>query len=318
MTLRTASPPRGGPSRLGPTAMVGIAILVLLVLALLLRWSQSSEGLGAVGESLGLGIKTALIPLVHLINAPGFVYGAGTLIVLSALALILIYRQRVVMPRLAALKRAEFQVKALPAPRAGDWAGACAEIGAVLARHDVLASTWPVYVQEAADAGRLPPRRFAFYAEADPSSEWNRQGSLMAALPGYYTTIGLILTFVGLVVALYFAARGFRSGDMAEARQSIVELLNASAFKFLSSVAALFSAFMVSIAHRVGQSRLRSQTGRLLAAIDGHLQAVRIGAAEAGSRPDGGLPEKLDRMIAELAATRAAVESLLAASARGR
>jgi hypothetical protein len=315
MTPRPLSPPRGRTLGIGPGAAVGTAVAGLLALALLLRWSQSSDGFGA---GLSLGIKTALIPLVHLVNAPGFVYGAATVIVLSAFVLILLYRQRVVVPRLNALKRAEFQVKALAAARPGDWRGACAEIGTVLARHDVLSSTWPVYVQEAADAGRLPPRRFAFYAEADPSSEWNRQGSLMGALPGYYTTIGLILTFVGLVVALYFAARGFRSGDMAEARQSIIELLNASAFKFLSSVAALFSAFMVSIAHRIGQSRLRLQTARLLAAIDGHLQAARIGAPDGPGEAGEQLSAKLDRMIAELAATRAAVESLLAASSQGR
>lgn len=312
MTPRSPSPKRETSFGIGA---VGIAVAGLLALALLLRWAQSLDG---IGPGLSLAIKSALIPVVHLINAPGFVYGAAAVIVLSAFGLILAYRQRVVVPRLGALRQAEFQVKALPAARPGDWHGACAEIGAVLTRHDVLSSTWPVYVQEAADTGRLPPRRFAFYAEADPASEWNRQGSLMGALPGYYTTIGLILTFVGLVVALYFAARGFRSGDMAEARQSIVELLNASAFKFLSSVAALSSAFMVSIAHRIGQSRLRIQTGRLLAAIDGHLQAARIGAPGGPAQPAEQLSAQIDRMIAELAATRAAVESLLAASTQGR
>lgn len=284
-------------------------------MALLLRWAQSSDGFGGFFDNAGLAVKRALIPLVHVVNAPGFVYAAAIIIILSAVALILLYRRRVVVPQMTALRQAEMAIRTLSPSREGDWRAALAEIGAALARHDVLSSTWPVYVQEAVDAGRLPPRRFAFYVEPDPSNQFNRHGSLMAAMPGYYTTVGLILTFVGLVVALYFAARGFRSGDLAEARLSIIELLNASAFKFLSSVAALFSAFMISIAHRIGQSRLRMQNARLLAAIDGHLQAARM----APTPPDAGAltAVTLDRVVAELAATRAAIEALVAASARG-
>ena len=97
----------------------------------------------------------------------------------------------------------------------------------------------------------------------------------MQALPGYFTWLGLILTFIGLVVALYFAARGFRSGDIAEARTSILQLLNASSFKFLTSVAALSGALLVSIAYRFCLSQLRSESERTVAYIEAYVSLWR-------------------------------------------
>ena len=97
----------------------------------------------------------------------------------------------------------------------------------------------------------------------------------MQVLPGYFTWLGLILTFIGLVVALYFAARGFRSGDIAEARTSILQLLNASSFKFLTSVAALSGALLVSIAYRFCLSQLRSESERTVAYIEAYVSLWR-------------------------------------------
>lgn len=97
----------------------------------------------------------------------------------------------------------------------------------------------------------------------------------MQALPGYFTWLGLILTFIGLVVALYFAARGFRSGDIAEARTSILQLLNASSFKFLTSVAALSGALLVSVAYRFCISQLRSESERTVAYIEAYVSLWR-------------------------------------------
>jgi hypothetical protein len=176
----------------------------------------------------------------------------------------------------------------------------------VLTRRNALVSTLTTYTQESANAGRLPARRFALFAEADPWSPLNRRGGIVETLPSYYTTVGLILTFVGLVVALYFAARGFRSGDMAEARASIVELLNASAFKFLTSVAALIGALMISIAYQAGRRAVRNAALTLSAAVDAYLQPLRI---DAGA-PDQQVSIEMQRLTAELAATRQALVAL--------
>jgi hypothetical protein len=253
--------------------------------------------------------------MVELINKPTFVYIASFCLILSAFIVIAVYLRRVIQPEMNAIRLAEIEIQALPKPVGADWRQICAELSNVLSRRGVLVSAWAAFTQDAAIGRRMPSRSFTHYAVNDPDNGLNRRGGIMAALPGYYTTVGLILTFVGLVVALYFAARGFRSGDLEEAHRSIVQLLNASSFKFLTSVAALAGAFLISIVHRAALSRVRRATFRLLTTIDTRLQHLRAFEAQAGNDIDPAVQmvEKLDQMLAELTATRQAIEALRSA-----
>jgi len=285
-----------------------IAIVVLLVLAAVVRLFQSPDALDAIGDFGTAVAKPIFVPLVELIALPSFVYVMSLLILVSALAIIATFFFRTVWPERRALRLARIEIAGLPAGKPGDWKGALQRVSDVLSRRRVLLSTLTTYEQEAANQGRLPARRFALFAEEDPWSPLNRRGSVIETLPAYYTTIGLILTFVGLVVALYFAARGFRSGDMGEARASIIQLLNASAFKFLTSVAALISALMISVAYQSGRWRVRNATFELIAAVDLHLQAARV---ETVSDADS-VATEMRRLVEELAATRTALLALQA------
>lgn len=71
-----------------------------------------------------------------------------------------------------------------------------------------------------------------------------------AAAHGYFTGIGLMLTFIGLVAALKFAATGIASPDPAAAKDALNALLGAAAFKFMTSIAGLGSSLVLSIAAR--------------------------------------------------------------------
>ena len=71
-----------------------------------------------------------------------------------------------------------------------------------------------------------------------------------AAAHGYFIGIGLVLTFIGLVAALKFAAAGVASADMVVAKNALNALLAAAAFKFMTSIAGLGSALVLSIAAR--------------------------------------------------------------------
>jgi hypothetical protein len=286
--------------------VVVVAIVAILLVAILVRILQSPTALDSIGSAATDIVRPIVIPLVDLINQPAFVYVASTVIVISALMILAAYEFRVVAPQLQALRRVRHQVEALPGGGALDWHAGLARVEDVLRRNGILLSSWATYVQDAKDRGRLPSRRFSLYARDDDFSASRGRGGLLSALPGYYTTIGLILTFVGLVVALYFAAKGFRSGDLAEARLAIIQLLNASAFKFLSSVAALFSALLISIVHRLMTSRLRRTAQATLDVIDVHLQGLRSdGPTDIGpSQGERILADKLDAVIAELAALR--------------
>lgn len=287
------------------------AIVAILLVAGLVRLFQSPTALDSIGSAATSVVRPIVIPVVDLINQPAFVYVASTLIVISALLLLAAFEFRVIAPQLQALRRVRHQTEALAVGAEQDWVAGAARIEEILRRNAVLLSSWATYVQEAKDLGRLPSRRFSLYAKSDDLAAGRGRGGLLAALPGYYTTVGLILTFVGLVVALYFAAKGFRSGDLAEARTAIVQLLNASAFKFLTSVAALVSALMISVTHRLMESRLRRCAQATLDVLDLYLQGLRKpGPVQPGpTEGEKVLADKLDAVIAELAGIRTAARA---------
>ena len=70
------------------------------------------------------------------------------------------------------------------------------------------------------------------------------------AAHGYFVGIGLLLTFVGLVAALKFAASGVASPDLATAKEALNALLSAASFKFMTSIAGLGCSLGLSVASR--------------------------------------------------------------------
>jgi hypothetical protein len=296
-----------------------IAIIALLAVAGLVRFGQTGGGLAAIGDFGTAIARPIFIPLVNLINEPSFVYIASLLIFLSAVLLLVVYDIKIIRPQIKAMRRATFAIGALPDSARSLWQSGVQDIEAVLTREGVLLSAWVTYIEDARHSGKPPSRRFSLYGLDDQARQASRHSTFLAAAPGYYTSVGLIVTFVGLVVALYFAAKGFRSGDLTEARLAIVQLLNASAFKFMTSVAALFSALMISVAYRLMLSRLRRTSHALMNSVDIHLQGLDTSTETpvALSSGDQMLADKLDRVIAELVATRQALARLATTPEKG-
>ena len=72
---------------------------------------------------------------------------------------------------------------------------------------------------------------------------------LMPSVPGYFVGLGLLLTFIGLVIALSKASSG-TGASANDMTQSLIGLLNAATFKFSTSIAGLFSSIVLSILFR--------------------------------------------------------------------
>ena len=72
---------------------------------------------------------------------------------------------------------------------------------------------------------------------------------LMPSIPGYFVGLGLLLTFVGLVIALSKAAHG-TGASADDMTKSLRELLNAATFKFATSIAGLFSSLVLAFLFR--------------------------------------------------------------------
>lgn len=66
------------------------------------------------------------------------------------------------------------------------------------------------------------------------------------AQPNLLVGIGLLFTFIGLIAALYFASKGVSAPDVVKAQNALTQLLHAATFKFMTSVAGLFSSLLYS------------------------------------------------------------------------
>lgn len=69
---------------------------------------------------------------------------------------------------------------------------------------------------------------------------------LMPTIPGYFVGLGLLLTFIGLVIALSKAVGGV-SGSPENMTHALRELLDAATFKFSTSIAGLFSSLALAL-----------------------------------------------------------------------
>jgi hypothetical protein len=89
------------------------------------------------------------------------------------------------------------------------------------------------------------------------------------ALPNYFVGVGLLLTFFGLVAALYFASEGIKAGSSLTQMQSALrDLLHAATFKFLTSISGLFSSIILSVIYRLAAHHLQLKFDGLCDALE--------------------------------------------------
>lgn len=275
-------------------ALVGAAILYKLL---------TVPGIGDELAVFLLGMtKPLLVPVVLAIGSPAFVTVMSIAIVAAALAacgwywfVVTAARRKRVRGTIRAL--AKLARRDTESGKRAEADGIWNELAAIVPRNGFFANSWSLFSadwQSERGRARLP---FSWYVAKDPAIAAGGRAGMMAALPGYFTTVGLILTFIGLVVALYFAARGFRSGSMEEAHQAIVQLLAASSFKFLTSVAALIGALTISLFARFADRRLSNDIAEASQLVD-QLCATLPQARAAPSDPGAAILARLDRLVA--------------------
>ncbi|MGI3903976.1 MAG: hypothetical protein ACRYGP_33325 [Janthinobacterium lividum] len=297
-------------------ALVGAALFVVALLVYAVTGSSSvREQIGAAATAMA---RPIVVPAVELINVPAFVYVVSLVILTSGVAACLIYSFAVLRPRLAEFSRVRAGVGELPEPRARPgrdaWPEARHQLGDLLGSHGTFVSAWSAFLAESTRADGIPQRPFSSFVaqEPDPPSTGD---DIMGSLPGYFTSVGLIFTFIGLVVALYFAAKGFRTGDLGEARAAIIQLLNAASFKFLTSVSALISALVVSLFFRYTAARAKGERTRTLQRVELYLagwrEKVGSGFGERALTP-ADLLGRFDTLLAGIQALSADVKRLVA------
>ncbi|MGH2341206.1 anti-phage ZorAB system protein ZorA [Segnochrobactraceae bacterium EtOH-i3] len=180
-----------------------------------------------------------------------------------------------------ALGRARARVE-----RTADAAAFAAEHAAIaraFARHPVIGPAWRRFDATLVTGGdvlsnTLRPQTFlSFSALKDRLSGLK----IMPAVPGYFVGLGLLLTFIGLVIALAKATAGTEAarlaagGAGAEAMQvALRELLQAATFKFSTSIAGLAASIALSVLFRVYTVTIEQSLGRFCAALEDRLVYV--------------------------------------------
>ncbi len=232
----------------------------------------------AIGDAATEVMRPIVGPMVALLDKPSFVYVVSLLLLAIAVAASLRYRIAVVGPELRRLRRARAELDALRPPNADDrvrLADGIGEIGTILRARALFPIGWAVFQRRVLREGSIPAEPFATFAEADRENEDRDRAGHIEALPGYLTSAGLIFTFVGLVAALFFAAKGFKAGSPDVARAAVQQLLGAASFKFLTSVAALVGALLVTLTLRGAALRLHRLRAETLAAVERRLDGWR-------------------------------------------
>lgn len=156
-------------------------------------------------------------------------------------------------------------------------------IDAGLAAHPLLGYAWrefdeTVIKTEVPFRNTLRPQTFFTVAALREKLSGLK---IMTGVPGYFVGIGLLFTFIGLVIALSRAAAGTQAAQMAvggagaEAMQGALrELLEAATFKFSTSIAGLAASILLSFSFRLIGIGLESSLHRFCEAIDGRLDYV--------------------------------------------
>lgn len=235
-----------------------------------------------------------------------FAYGLAGLMALAATALaaIAITRHLVVVGALQARKRQISGFLSFVRPDASSmgadvremqFAGRFSEIDAAMQRAGLfsgaLAQAWRRYRKTFAFTG-TPPIRSAqrpnafFYGAVRPPT-W------LGLAANTFVGIGLLLTFLGLVAALTFAAEGMGSDNSNGMLEAMRGLLTAASSKFVTSIAGVGLSLILNVLERILTSNLRRN-------LDALSSAVELGIRVDTDAHSAALSERLGRIADRL------------------
>lgn len=129
---------------------------------------------------------------------------------------------------------------------------------------------------------------------------------MMASIPGYFVAIGLLLTFAGIVLALYKAGSASSAGNVEDMQVAMIELLQIASFKFATSIAGLGSSLVLSIVFKVYTILLEANVHNFCEVVEARLryvppQAVAIEMADAAKEQRDQLKEiNSDKFFAQM------------------
>ena len=149
------------------------------------------------------------------------------------------------------------------------------DLGKKIGRTRFLAHPWIEYSETLIppDSTAQPPT-LRFQNTERPAAFFNPvearlQMPVMRSLPGVFVGVGLLLTFVGLVVALGTAAQGFAGGQTSsEIEQALEHLLTVAGTKFYASIAGLVCSLGLSVVEKKAAAYLDERFAEFCEALE--------------------------------------------------
>ena len=146
--------------------------------------------------------------------------------------------------------------------------------------HPLLGHAWKKFHESVIPGGR--PVRNTQRPQSFFNSAMLREKcvglKIMPSVPNYFVGTGLLLTFIGLVIALHRAAEGTQAAQLAAAgagatamQSALQELLHAATFKFSTSIAGLAVSIVLAFAFRLYAIRIEASLGDFCEALESKL-----------------------------------------------
>ena len=232
-------------------------------------------------DSIANGGRSLIEGLLPAFRNTQFAYGLAGLMALAAavLAAIAIMRHLVAAGALQARRRqisGFLSFEGADTSRIGadareaQFADRFTEIDEAMQRPGVfsgaLAHAWRCYRKTFAFTGKAPIRaaqrpNVFFYGAVRPPT-W------LGLAANTFVGIGLLLTFLGLVAALTFAAEGMSSADNNAMLEAMRDLLSAASSKFVTSIAGVGLSLGLNVLERILTSDLRRNLDALSSAVE--------------------------------------------------
>ncbi|PLW77684.1 anti-phage ZorAB system protein ZorA [Cohaesibacter celericrescens] len=97
---------------------------------------------------------------------------------------------------------------------------------------------------------------------------------MLPAIPGYFVAVGLLLTFIGIVLALYKAGEASSVQDVTVMQKAMTDLLQIASFKFATSIAGLGCSLVLSVLFKLFMVLVEGSFSDLCEAIERKLLYV--------------------------------------------
>jgi uncharacterized protein YukE len=219
-------------------------------------------------------------PLFDLFTDDKFAPALASIIFAAALALCVLFMFQTLNIR-TQIDRRTRAVRKLHTKQ--EFADSISKIDALMLKSKYLRHSWEKFretlIEPVAGSDSLPSFNVVLNTSRPQDyfniSESGLRFPVYKALPNLLVGIGLLLTFFGLVSALFFTTDAItNSSDPTVTQAALRQLLHAASFKFYTSIAGLGGSIILTLILRYGTAKLESCFDVLASALEAKLQFV--------------------------------------------